>query len=164
MAHLTFHVSDLGLHAHQMAGFDDALTCTALGMPDDCELMTVIAIGYLGKANDLRDDLRDAKVAPQTKRPTAPFVFGAAGAKRWSHSSRSRSLSGERRSLCGRTVPASIGQWRHLFARLALWAAYLAHPVLQRSESNDHWPHRACCASPNLRRAVGTHCAWIAGD
>ncbi len=75
VAHLTFQASELGLHVHQMGGFNASEACVALGMPEDYEPMTVVAIGYLGQADDLPEELRTMELAPRTRKPMAEFVF-----------------------------------------------------------------------------------------
>jgi nitroreductase len=81
VAHLTFQAHALGLYVHQMGGFDTNAACAAVGLPDEYVPMTVTAIGYLGSADDLPEDLRAREVAPRTRKPLAEFVFRG----RWDH-------------------------------------------------------------------------------
>ena len=52
---LAFKASDLGLVAHQMAGFDKEILSKSINLPDDQKLQTVIAIGYSKELNDPKE-------------------------------------------------------------------------------------------------------------
>lgn len=75
MAHLTFQAIALGLHVHQMAGFDPERARTEMTIPDDHEAVTAIAIGYLGEASTLPASLQEKERAARTRRPAKMFVF-----------------------------------------------------------------------------------------
>lgn len=79
VAHLTFQATALGLHVHQMAGFDADKARSDLGIPADHEAVTAIAIGRLGDAADLPPPLQEREAAARTRNPAATFVF----AGRW---------------------------------------------------------------------------------
>lgn len=81
VAHLSVQAADLGLHVHQMAGYDAAKVRELLEIPDGYEPMTIVAIGYFGKVDDLPQEmgLRDDETAPRTRKPLTEFVFG----ERW---------------------------------------------------------------------------------
>ena len=71
---LALQASELGLHAHGMAGFDRDKTCEVLGVPED-EFMPIaaIAIGYIGDKNKLPEQAAENE-APNERRPTSSFV------------------------------------------------------------------------------------------
>jgi nitroreductase len=75
VAHLSIQASALGLYTHQMAGFDAEKARQLFQLPDDVEPMTLTAVGYLGNAESLPDDLRERELAPRTRNPLADFVF-----------------------------------------------------------------------------------------
>ncbi len=75
VAHLSIQASALGLHVHQMGGFDAERARQLFEIPEGCEPMTVIAIGYLGNVDDLPEDLREREQAPRVRKPVADFVF-----------------------------------------------------------------------------------------
>ncbi|PZN94582.1 MAG: nitroreductase [Hyphomicrobiales bacterium] len=75
VAHLTFQATALGLHLHQMAGFDREKTRAELGIPAEYEPVSAIAIGYLGDPSNLPQPLRDRELATRTRNPTSTFVF-----------------------------------------------------------------------------------------
>jgi nitroreductase len=75
VAHLSVQANALGLHVHQMAGFDHEKARQLFEIPDGNEPMTLIAIGYYGSLEDLPDDLREREIAPRTRKPLSEFVF-----------------------------------------------------------------------------------------
>ena len=83
VAHLTVQAADLGLHVHQMAGYDAAQVRELLQIPDSYEPMTIVAVGYNGNVEDLPQEmgLRDDESAPRTRKPLTDFVFG----DHWNH-------------------------------------------------------------------------------
>jgi nitroreductase len=77
VAHLSVQAVALGLHAHQMGGFDRAKARELLAIPEAYELMTIIAVGNFGNPDDLRDDLRENEMAGRTRKPLDEIVFHA---------------------------------------------------------------------------------------
>lgn len=75
VAHLTVQASALGLHVHQMAGFDAELARQIFELPEGSEPMTVLAIGYLGDANDLPEALRQRELAARARKPLGEVAF-----------------------------------------------------------------------------------------
>jgi nitroreductase len=71
---LALQAQALGLHAHAMAGFDEARAYTELGVPEaDYEAMAAIAVGALGDPADLPEPLR-AREQPSERVPAASFI------------------------------------------------------------------------------------------
>lgn len=75
VAHLNVQASALGLHIHQMGGFDTDKARELLGIPEGYEPMTVIAIGYFGKLDELSTELREREKSPRTRKDLSEFVF-----------------------------------------------------------------------------------------
>jgi nitroreductase len=75
VAQLVLQAQALGLHAHQMGGFDPEQVRTALGVPDGYRPLTVVAVGALAPADLLPDDLRARETAPRRRRPLAETFF-----------------------------------------------------------------------------------------
>ncbi len=73
----------LGLHVHQMAGFDAAKARTVFGIPEDHEPVAAIALGYQGDEQALPAQLRERELAPRTRKPLGETVFGG----RWGEAS-----------------------------------------------------------------------------
>lgn len=72
---LALQASALGLWAHQMAGYDVTKARAYFNIPDDCELMAMIAVGYTLPESDLPSDIREKERAPRQRRPVAGFAF-----------------------------------------------------------------------------------------
>lgn len=73
---LVLQAVDLGLAAHQMAGFDHARAREVYGIPATHEAIVAIAIGYQGHHSALPDDLQLREVAPRSRKPITEFVYG----------------------------------------------------------------------------------------
>jgi len=76
VAHLSIQAEAMGLAAHQMGGFQPEQVRELLHIPEGYEPMTIIAVGYLGKVDDLHPELRERETAPRTRKPLQDFVFG----------------------------------------------------------------------------------------
>ncbi len=57
VATLALEVENQGLAAHQMSGFDAQAAATALQIDDDFFAVSVTALGYTGKPDDLPEDM-----------------------------------------------------------------------------------------------------------
>jgi nitroreductase len=79
VANLIVQATALGLHAHQMAGFDKEQAREIFDIPQGYDPVTVIALGYLGAVEDLPEALREREMALRMRRPLDEFVF----ANRW---------------------------------------------------------------------------------
>ena len=80
---LSVEATARGLAVHQMAGFDHAKAKKVFEIPEDCEPIAAIAIGYPGDPNSLPEKLRDREIAPRTRKPLSEFVMSG----RWGHTS-----------------------------------------------------------------------------
>ena len=80
---LSVEATARGLAVHQMAGFDHAKSKQVFEIPEDCEPIATIAIGYPGDPESLNQKLRDREVAPRTRRLLTEFVMSG----RWGHTS-----------------------------------------------------------------------------
>jgi nitroreductase len=74
VAHMTFQGCALGLHVHQMAGFDPTHARAALGIPNDLLPVTAFAIGYLGEASSLPATVQEKELATRSRHPASAFV------------------------------------------------------------------------------------------
>ncbi|HSR51454.1 MAG TPA: nitroreductase family protein [Acidobacteriota bacterium] len=70
---LALQATQMGLAAHGMAGFDHNRTARELGVPDNCRVECMIALGHPAPAQELPDDLRK-KEEPSGRNPVAEFV------------------------------------------------------------------------------------------
>jgi nitroreductase len=73
---LLVQAGSLGLHVHQMAGYDHAAARRVFAIPEDHEPLAAMAIGVLGDPEDLPEDLRERERAPRRRKPLSAFVFG----------------------------------------------------------------------------------------
>ncbi len=65
----------VGLHAHQMAGFDRDAARVEFSVPDDFEPMVAIAIGDLGNLDDMPERLVEKELRPRARKPLTDLVF-----------------------------------------------------------------------------------------
>ncbi len=72
---LLLQAIDLGLYAHPMAGFKKKKTRQEYNIPDDCNPMTAVAVGYPGDPQDLPEDLREMELGPRSRRPLEEYIF-----------------------------------------------------------------------------------------
>jgi len=82
-ANLSIEATALGLAVHQMAGILPDKAREVFGIPDDCDAVTAIAIGYPGDSYSLPEELRKRELAPRTRKPLESFVFDG----RWGEAS-----------------------------------------------------------------------------
>jgi hypothetical protein len=64
----------MNLIAHGMSGFDYAMAKDKLGIPDDCAVEMMIAVGRHGKTEDLPENLRERE-KPNDRKPLEEIVF-----------------------------------------------------------------------------------------
>lgn len=78
VAHLTMQAHHDGLFVHQMSGFDVAAVAARTGLESRFTPLTVLAIGELGDASTLPDQLRERESAPRVRRPLSQNVIASA--------------------------------------------------------------------------------------
>lgn len=77
---LVLQATELGLASHQMGGFVRDEVRASLGIPDEYEFGSVIALGYQDDPGTLGDEQMIAReVAPRTRKPLKEQVFTAWG-------------------------------------------------------------------------------------
>ncbi len=74
---ICYQAMALGIFTHQMAGFDRDLARRLLGVPDDFEIGSVMALGYQGDPSALPPEMQKTETAPRTRKPLDAFVFSA---------------------------------------------------------------------------------------
>lgn len=74
-AYLALQATALGFHTHSMAGFDHDKARKAFNIPDDFQTGAVTALGYLGDADTLPEQLKQTEIAPRQRKPLAEIVF-----------------------------------------------------------------------------------------
>lgn len=77
-SYMTLEATALGLAAHQMGGFDPDKARELLGIPADCVIGSVIALGYQDEAEKLGEPtLIERELAPRQRKPLGEIVFEA---------------------------------------------------------------------------------------
>jgi nitroreductase len=82
-ANLAIQATALGLHVHQMAGFDVNKARELYGIPQGYEPVDAVALGYVGDPHSLSDKLQQRLSAQRSRKPLESFVFTG----RWQQSS-----------------------------------------------------------------------------
>lgn len=75
VAHMVLEGEALGIAAHQMAGFSAERAREVFGVPEDFDLVTVVALGRPGDPSTLPEDLAARQQAPRARRPLDELVF-----------------------------------------------------------------------------------------
>lgn len=75
---LCLQAASLGLMAHQMGGFDVDKTREVFAIPEQYNLMAMIAVGVPADLNSLSGDMLDRETAPRTRRPLGELFFSGA--------------------------------------------------------------------------------------
>lgn len=74
VAHLSIQATALGLHVHQMAGFDPDAARRRCGIPRTHDPAVMIAVGYHGEGDRLPEDVRKRDEAPRVRCALRDFV------------------------------------------------------------------------------------------
>jgi nitroreductase len=74
-SYIALQATALGFHTHSMAGFDHDKVRKAFHIPDDFEIGSVTALGYLGDPEGLSEQLRNQETAPRQRKALEEIVF-----------------------------------------------------------------------------------------
>jgi nitroreductase len=73
-----YQATALGLHTHQMGGYDRNIARKNFDVPEDFIFGAVIALGYLGEPSALTvPQMLQQEIAPRTRKPLSDIVFSA---------------------------------------------------------------------------------------
>jgi len=72
---LLFEATVRGLHVHQMIGILPERACELYDIPEGYEVMTGIAIGYVGVSSNLPDDIRERDAVRRPRKSLSEFLF-----------------------------------------------------------------------------------------
>jgi nitroreductase len=75
VATMAVQASSSGLYMHQMGGFDPDIARQLFNIPEGYKAVVAIAIGYLGKPEDLPEDMKDLETKERTRIPVEKLVF-----------------------------------------------------------------------------------------
>jgi nitroreductase len=82
-AHVTLQARAMGLHAHQFGGFDREAVAAALGVPEWFRVMSGIAVGLRGNADEVPDRDREREQRERRRKPLEELAYGAAWGQPW---------------------------------------------------------------------------------
>ncbi len=63
------------LFVHQMIGIDPEAARATFAIPEHCEALTALAIGYRESSGDMNEALRERDEKPRSRKPLDEFVF-----------------------------------------------------------------------------------------
>ena len=77
---ITLQAAALGLATHQMAGYNQNAARKALGIPEEFDLGSVMALGYQGEPSALpNEQMISQETSPRARKPLSEIVLGAWG-------------------------------------------------------------------------------------
>ncbi|MEK7563368.1 MAG: nitroreductase family protein [Patescibacteria group bacterium] len=74
-SYLVLQLPALGLVGHQMSGYDKANANAVLGVPEEFEPGSMLAIGYPGDHASLSEELQKREDSPRTRNSVEQFAF-----------------------------------------------------------------------------------------
>jgi len=74
-ATLMLEATALGLYGHLMGGFDRDKTRQEFSLPEELAPSVVIALGYIGEAEQLEEPALSREKAARARKPVSEFVF-----------------------------------------------------------------------------------------
>ena len=72
---LCLQASSMGLMTHQMGGFDGDKSRSAFGVPEQYQMMAMMAVGYMREVDTLPDDLKERALAPRKRSPLGELFY-----------------------------------------------------------------------------------------
>ena len=75
IAHLSMEGMHQGLHVHQMGGFSADKSHELFEIPENFEVLTVIAVGYRGNPEALPEKLKQREVQERTRKGLNEIIF-----------------------------------------------------------------------------------------
>ncbi|AII51347.1 nitroreductase family protein [Hymenobacter sp. APR13] len=74
-ANLILEATALGLHGHFMAGFDANKAREAFRIPESLQPVAMLALGYVGEADQLEEPFLSREKAPRQRKPVSEIAF-----------------------------------------------------------------------------------------
>ena len=65
----------LGIYGHQMGGFDREKAKQIFAYSDEYDIVSIIALGYLGEADSLEEPFRSREITPRSRKDPSMFAF-----------------------------------------------------------------------------------------
>ena len=78
VANLTLEATARGLMVHEMVGIHPEKARETYGVPEDADVVEIIAVGYPGDSEALPEKLKARDQSPRQRKPLSEFVFSGA--------------------------------------------------------------------------------------
>lgn len=72
---LCLQATSMGLITHQMGGFDGEKTRMTFKIPEQFEMMAMVAVGHPADTGALSDELKERELAPRKRRPLGELFY-----------------------------------------------------------------------------------------
>jgi nitroreductase len=72
---LCLQATSMGLMTHQMGGFDGEKARTAFNIPDQYQMMAMLAVGYAAEVDSLSDELKERELAPRKRHALSELFY-----------------------------------------------------------------------------------------
>jgi nitroreductase len=72
---LSLQATSLGLVTHQMGGFDGDKTRAAFNIPEQYDMMAMIAVGYAANVDTLPDEIKERELASRKRRALGELFY-----------------------------------------------------------------------------------------
>ena len=79
---LSLQATSMGLVTHQMGGFDGEKTRAAFNIPEQFEMMSMMAVGYIADVDALPEEAKERTLAPRKRKPLGELFYEGV----WNHS------------------------------------------------------------------------------
>jgi nitroreductase len=67
--------AEVGIFGHQMGGFDREKAKYVFQYPDSLDIVSILALGYLGEADDLEEPFKSRELTPRTRKSPEEIAF-----------------------------------------------------------------------------------------
>jgi nitroreductase len=75
IGNMSMQAMSMDLYLHQMAGFSPEKAREIFGVPEDFDIVTMIAVGYLGQPDVLPEEMQKLEGGPRVRRSFDQIVF-----------------------------------------------------------------------------------------
>jgi nitroreductase len=72
---LSLQATSMGLVTHQMGGFDGEKTRAAFNIPEQFEMMSMMAVGYIADVDALPEEAKERTLAPRKRKPLGELFY-----------------------------------------------------------------------------------------
>ena len=72
---LSLQATSMGLVTHQMGGFDGEKTRAAFNIPEQFEMMSMMAVGYMADMGALGEESKERTLAPRKRKPLDELFY-----------------------------------------------------------------------------------------